>query len=73
MAMEDTPIRIKGGADPHMVAAVTAAMQQLLTEEAAAAAIQPPPPHLSPWAMQARRSSQWEGNRSVDTRFPSPG
>lgn len=71
--MEETPIRIKGGADPHMVAAVTAAVQQLLVEEAAAAATQPPPPHLSAWAMQARWASRWMGKQSTDSQASFPG
>ncbi len=68
--MQRTPIHIKGGADTHMVAAVTAAVQQLLTEEAAAAATQPPPPRLSRWAMQARWASQWQGPSSPTAPLP---
>ena len=63
-------IEIRGGADPHMVAAVTAAVQRLLDEEATAAATQPPPPTLSRWMMQARWGGEWQGESNIHGPLP---
>lgn len=63
-------IEIQGGADPHMVAAVTAAVERLLEEEVTAAGTQPPRPTLDRLMMQARWCGEWRGESNLRSPLP---